>query len=534
MTIYQTVMNEIKNSSTQGTYIQPIPVGLPVTLHYSDKGILSKIMLSETTELPFELTSKLILANVVIQRLQVYKAECSVRGVLVAPVSELKFTKLAGKIPECLEPNMEKLMSTKPELFKFYALDLSLAKDSNLPVAAALNRLTLMKFSTINGAAITSETTIRALLPQFNKLVRTLQPELPEILAFYIHSNISKVVYCGLKCGKVSKFSPFLDRNGYIHGEVSCDFGDGNISVLVSYAQIVQHQLSPNSFVVFDRDDNIKFVSAPKIFSKPAQPTLTCPVCGKIYNVPTSSVTVSCPDDHCASKLYPQIERMVAKFNLPEMSADEFMSATQSGKLTSLLDVFKLPQYAECEVTTTLANLIQAITPISLLAGDLNNISKFVHQASSDTAVNYYIHNPSELGKDLRLPPSFVARFQQYWSDSYNVEMYDAFVGCPNITLEAPSKKFEGDMILRNKIICLTGEFKHGSYDDMMSIIQSYAGTPVVEFSPQVKCVLVGHFGTPDPYIIERAKAYNIPIYRELDFFSAYQIDADLAKLHLI
>ena len=148
MTIYQTVMNEIKNSNTQGTYIQPMPIGLPVTLHYSDKGILSKIMLSEALELPFELTSKLILANSVIQRLQSYKAECVVRGVLVAPLSELKFTKLAGRLPECLESNMEKLMLTKPELFKFYALDLSLANSSNPPVAAALNRLAIMNFST--------------------------------------------------------------------------------------------------------------------------------------------------------------------------------------------------------------------------------------------------------------------------------------------------------------------------------------------------------------------------------------------------
>ena len=534
MTIYQTVMNEIKNSNTQGTYIQPMPIGLPVTLHYSDKGILSKIMLSEALELPFELTSKLILANSVIQRLQSYKAECVVRGVLVAPLSELKFTKLAGRLPECLESNMEKLMLTKPELFKFYALDLSLANSSNPPVAAALNRLAIMNFSTINGAAITAGTTINSLLPQFTKLMKTMQPDLPEILAFYVHSNASTAIYCNLMCGKVNKYSSTLDENGYIHGKLSCDFGDGDASVFVPYAQIVEHQVSPNSFIILDGDNNIKFASSPKIFSRPAQPTLTCSVCGKTYRVPPTAIFVSCPDAHCASKLYPQITRLVAQLDLPGMSADEFMSATRSGKITKLIDIFKLPQYSDCEVTTTLTKLLQAITPVSLLAGDLDAISKFVHQASSASAVSYYIHNPSELQKDLRLSPSFANKFQQYWSDSYNVDTYDSFINCPMIKLETISKKFNGDMILRNKIICLTGEFKHGSYDDMMSIIQSYAGTPVVEFSPQVKCVIVGHFGKPDPYIVERARAYNIPIYRELEFFNAYQIDADLAKFHLI
>lgn len=534
MTVYQTLMNAIDNSNMQGAYIQPIPIGLPVTLHYSNNGILVKMSLNELEDVPLDLISKLVLANVVIQRLQSYKAACAVKGVLVAPVSAFKFTKCAGKIPNCFQASMLKLLSSNPEKFKFYAFDISLTDNPELPTTSALNRLTLMKFSAINGVAISSGVSVKTILSQFDKLMETLQPELPEIMAFYIHDDVSKLVPCNLCCGKVSKFSSFLDKHGYVHGKLLCDFGDGEATIVTPYTQLVKHQLAPNSFVVFDEDANIKFVSSPKFFAKPAPSNITCAVCGKNYSVPINSLVVSCADPHCASRLYPQIERMLSKFELPELSADEFMALTQSGKLKCLLDIFKLPQYSDRIVSTTMSNLLQAITPVSLLAGDLSIMSKFVHQASSDSAVSYYIHNPAELGKDLRLSASFVAKFQEYWSDPYNVDTYDAFVACPNIEIEAPGKKFNGDMVLRNKMICLTGEFKHGSYDDMMSIIRSYAGTPVVEFSPQVKCVVVGHFGTPDPYIIERARAYNIPIYKELDFFNAYQIDEDLNRLHLI
>ena len=49
MTIYQTLMNEIKQNAVRGAYAQPVPVGLQVTLNYSDKGILTKVVVSTET-----------------------------------------------------------------------------------------------------------------------------------------------------------------------------------------------------------------------------------------------------------------------------------------------------------------------------------------------------------------------------------------------------------------------------------------------------------------------------------------------------
>ena len=534
MLLYQTLMNELKNSTSNGTYVQPIPLGMQITLTYSDKGILNKVITDSGIEIPFETVVKIQNANVFPQRLKTYKAACEVVGVLVANVSEFKLTKCAGDLPVCVYPSLLKLANTKPEKFKFYALDVKIANSQPLPATSAMSRLAMMKFTTLNGLAVNSSANISNIVSQFNRTVSALGIGVDIITGLYFHRTRDASMYLDLKCGLVKKFDYFLDINGYVHGELKCDLGAGITDVTVPYSQIVQNQMSGNSFVILDKNNNIQYVSQPKVFSRVASSTITCPVCGKKYAVNPSLSNVSCVDVHCASMLYPQICRMLSKFNLEPMTEDQFIVYTRTGKIKSLKDVFNLSEYKDCEVVTTLSNFLEAITPVSLVAGDPNSIAKFVLQSSSGTAVSYYIHNPEMIFSDLKVNRMFAEKFKDYWSDTYNSEMYDAFLEIPEIRISAPKKKFNGDLIFRNKLICLTGEFKHGSYDEMISILSSYAGTPTVEFTSQVSFILVGHIGNPDPYIIERARAYNIPIYRELDFFEAYQIDKDLLKFHLI
>lgn len=534
MALYQTLMNEIKNSTVSGAYIQPIPLGMQVTLTYSDKGILTKATTNLGEELPFELVVKLEIANVLIQRLQTYKAACEVTGVLVAPISEFKLTNCAGELPTCIYPALLKVMKSKPEKFRFYALDIRISDSTYLPATSAMSRLAMMKFTSLTGVAITASANAAAVTSHLHRTISSLNLGINVAVGLYVHRSSEQTVSTNLMCGSVSKFDYSLDVNGYVHGEVKCDLGNGADIVLMPYGQIVKYQLSNNCFIILDEHHNIQYVSQPKVFSKVAPPTITCPICGKKYSVNTSGAAVSCIDNHCPSKLYPQICRMLIKFGLAPMPEQDFSAHIRTGKIKTLKDVLELPEYAQYEITTTLSNLIEAITPMQLLAGDLDSISKFVHQASSGTAVSYYIHNPEMVNADLKMSKPFAQRFKEFWSDNYNVDMYDAFLDVPDITIVAPEKKFEGDLIFRNKLICLTGDFKHGSYDEMISILKSYAGTAVVEFTSQVSFVLVGHLGTPDPYIIERARAHKIPIYRELEFFSAYQIDDDLSKFHLI
>lgn len=535
MTVYQTLMNDIKNSSSTGAYIHPVPLGIQTTLHYSDKGILLKATYEDDTkEIPFETLVKLTKADVLIQRLQTYKAACKVFGVLVAPITEIKLNKCKGQLPECFYPELLKLAESEPSTFKFYAFDMFVTDGQQLPAAAALNRLAMTKFRAMNGLVISASSRLSETLRQLETIIDMVQPTLPLIVGLYVHNTANAMQSSDFKCGKVSKQSQTLDVNGYVHGKLRCDFGNGDEEVYVPYTQVIKLHLSNSSTVVLDDQNNIAYVSQPKLFYRVASPNVSCSVCGKTFAVDANAGTVTCADEHCPSRLYPQICRMLAKFNMPKLDAETFKEYIKSKKIKTLQDIFTLPEYADLEVEITLSTLIEAITPVALLSGDASSISKFVHQASSASAVSYYIHNPSAIDNDLAVSKVFSTNFKSYWSDSFNVDTFDAFIELPQIIIVDSEKKFDGDLIFRNKLICLTGEFKHGSYDEMFSILKSYAGTPTVEFSTQINCVVVGHFGKADPNILERAEAYSIPIFKELDFFSAYQIDNDLEKLHLI
>ena len=98
------------------------------------------------------------------------------------------------------------------------------------------------------------------------------------------------------------------------------------------------------------------------------------------------------------------------------------------------------------------------------------------------------------------------------------------------IKIKSVSKKFEGAPIFRNKTICITGDFKHGTLEDIVSILQSYSAKVVTKFDNTVNCVVIGHFENEDPQIAQLATSYNVPIYSEDSFFKSYEIDLDIKK----
>jgi hypothetical protein len=102
----------------------------------------------------------------------------------------------------------------------------------------------------------------------------------------------------------------------------------------------------------------------------------------------------------------------------------------------------------------------------------------------------------------------------------------------PNSGLKARSKKFEGSPIFRSNAFILTGSFKRGSYKEIASILESYEATVLTDIAGKRRpdAVIVG--GTNEDIsglIIKSAKAADIPIIEEDDFFRMYGIDQDLA-----
>jgi NAD-dependent DNA ligase len=89
-------------------------------------------------------------------------------------------------------------------------------------------------------------------------------------------------------------------------------------------------------------------------------------------------------------------------------------------------------------------------------------------------------------------------------------------------------KQFDGAPIFRNLRICITGDFTHGTHEDIRSIFSSYSGK-VVNDVKDANVVVVGgtqtHINGP---ILKYAQNKGITIFDEYSFFDKYEIDKDL------
>jgi NAD-dependent DNA ligase len=166
--------------------------------------------------------------------------------------------------------------------------------------------------------------------------------------------------------------------------------------------------------------------------------------------------------------------------------------------------------------------------------GNIDNVSQFVRQAKSQTAVHYYINNPDKVYSELRLNPMFAKNLVDWFSDGRHAETFDSIIHNQNIEIVEVQKKFKGDPIFINKKICIAGKFQHGSLEEITSILNSYSADVTLELTSDCSCLVVGHFRGEPKQIIDLAQSYNIPVYVEDEFFSSFQIDNDLEKLHLI
>ena len=77
----------------------------------------------------------------------------------------------------------------------------------------------------------------------------------------------------------------------------------------------------------------------------------------------------------------------------------------------------------------------------------------------------------------------------------------------------------------------VTGDFAHGSKEDVANILRSYSATVTFHYDDTVQCVLVGDSKSNiDGQAIRQARWDHVPVMDEADFFAQYEIDDDLIK----
>ena len=512
-------------SNRPGSFVSIIPSGVIITLQYDKNGDLEKIYrgarpnCTDTGDAVFTLFK---LAKTIPLHINVLQGTTYVIGALYTDA-------ICNKDNIVMIDNEDLLMAeyqVSPDKFVFWAgyAD-SLATSFQGPYA-------VRQWLRTNGFNILPGWVVPANLSQneFNHIVSnepsTLRYPLNKGYIVY-RDNKFNVDPSDVRIKVVNKLSRSTDASGCLIGTLS--YTDGTDQKF-QYADIVKFNAQPGMLVGIDSNDRLVYSACTKNkLPDPLSSTVSCSTCGKIIKLPESGFA-QCADPHCISLLYPHIVHLTNVLNLPAMSYDDFCKYVENKKLIAIQDIFTLPEYADIHVDCRLDTILHAAVPPEVCPR-LDMFSSITNKCNNNLAtINYYLHNPNTIENDLNIHSPFLHKFVSWISDPYNLLTVQALFSYHNIEIRTWDMRFEGPPIFRNKVIMVTGTFDHGEYCDIEAILQSYSATVVFEFSTKVDCILVGnHKDNIDGSAIVAARKFSIPVIDEKQFFSMYDIDADLS-----
>lgn len=513
-----------KTICTPGATISVVPEGLLAVLRYNSNGQLEAIQLGYDP-MNYQSATNEVVESVKVHHLaptdiNIFGGTSYVYGVFYCEDDMI----VSGTLPTCLrESFLDKIVKT-PNKFKFMASHPTSLAANFKSLLAIRNWLELNGFSRVPSVVVPTEVTDDVMLDILCRRFNNFR--WPLMSGYWIEKdNRMKFIPSNQSQFKIKKVSLVLDNAGIAKGDVKLDSG---VTVSYPWSTIIDFDLDSDTAILFEGD---KILMSRRVNAKPRDVRsreYTCPVCGKRQIIEYNQGTVEC-DDNCRSKLYSRISQFIRVLNLPELSYDEFKKLEEKDKLTCLTDLFTLPKYKEDIIRCTLPKLLESVvSPNDVPRADV--FQQFADSCSNTyKTLEYYMHSPMDIQHDLKLSSPFTNRFVDWLQSPYNILMLDTLLITPQIQITFSGKRFEGAPIFRGKKICLTGEFNHGSLQEMISILKSYDAEVTTSFSDSIHCVIVG--GTLsyiDGGIIKAARQLGVPVFQENEFFDRYDIDADL------
>ena len=510
-----------------GEYVTLVPVGIPLTLQYSDKGLLQKVYLNheeenwvDKTEDYFQILFK---RNSVPNKISFTGNTSYVRGVLVTS----NIYAATSKEPNSILSELCTKYLADPASFTFYAGDVQSYSAAFKGAVAVRQWLTVSKFNVLPGYVIPQDLTEA----QFEHMVKMNYPFVfPLIDSYILYHNDGSITYPKTQLRQVTVKS--VDKQRDTAGNIEAVIRDtlGDIRV-IPYSTLVHYNIQPNSIIVVDSDDNIVHCLAATGELSTLSNRLRCDCCGRQITVPVTGNT-RCADPQCNSVLYPRVKQLCHYLNLPEMSYEDYTEYTDTvGNAFIVLDIFDHPDYKDTELEITMAQGLRAIVPKSVLPGQAQITQLCDTFSNSVQTMTYYLQHPDKIATDFNLDSHAYQRFLQWIDNVENCTDVVELFKLPNLHIVQAEIKFEGEPIFRNKTIYVTGSFIHGSLIEIRNIFQSYAATVTFEYNDTVDCVVIGDGQeNVNGHAVLSARKHQIPIMSESQFFLQYDIDADLAE----
>lgn len=530
--IYNIIRKEVINMFAKtvckpGSYLCVVPVGLLATLQYSSRGVLEKITIGfEENPKPL---SKDILDTIKSNKLVPLSIPITGGTTWISGVfyTDKEFYD-EGTLPGCIENSILSDIKQNPRGYTFYAGHVDSLAASFTAIMTTRNWLNMSKFKTLPGYIIPYNLSEES----FCKMINTNRfPFKFPLISGYMIWEGSEYTYYPIMLSQfiAHRVVKSMDEYGYITGNILNK--ESLIALNTKYSDVIYYNIQASSNVVCTSKGKIVYSKSTDNKSRDKRSNkLVCSICGKEYTAPTSG-KVQCDDVHCLSRSYPDICHMLRVLKLPELSYDKYLKYVKQGDITYILDVLLLPEYSNLDIEATMSTLLRAITPLEVCRDDSVFTLVADRCSSSAKTLMYYIEHLDRLHTEIGLSSGQARRWIEWLSDGYNSVLVKTLLEYSNIHIIDNKQKFDGAPIFRGKQIAITGKFRHGGLDEVISILRSYSADVVTDVSNSTDCLIIGEFKENiDGKSVQYAKSAGIPIFDEDDFFDKYDIDSDLAE----
>lgn len=514
-----------KTICTPGAPITVVPEGLLAVLKYNSNGQLEAIQLGYDP-VNFQLASDEVMDSVRVNgivplNINILGATSYVYGLFYCEDDIV----VTGTVPTCLrESILEKIVSSPKKLTFLASHPVSMGANFKAHLAIR-NWLEMNGFNKLPNVVATNDVSDDSMFELLSH--RFSEFRWPLMSGYWIEkSGNLKFIPSNLRQYKIKRVKQVVDVHGTVFGEVKFDSAE---IMQLPWSTIIDFDLDSDTAIIIDDQ---KIIASRRYSAKPRDARtreFTCPTCGKKQIVEYNQGIVECEDNNCLSKLYNKICQFNRVLGLPEMTEVAYSKHRANESLTCLSDMLMLPPYDAEAIICTFPKLLEAIVP-PVYVPQPQLFQQFADSCSNTMkTISYYLSTPEDMTHDLNIKSPFLPKFIQWLHDSQNLLMLNILMNHPQVRITFSGKRFEGAPIFRGKKICVTGQFMHGDIQDIIAILKSYDAEVTTVFSDTVHCVVVG--GTHsniDGAIIHAARQTNIPVFEEAQFFTQYEIDADL------
>lgn len=519
-----------------GSYVEVAPIGLQAMLEYNASGLLHSVKILQPNEVGYgfiqEVDNETLrkIYSLVPTKINLKGGTTYIEGTFFTPHLPDHST---GNIAYCA--NDEYISMIREGMyFDFYAGNVISLAASFKGALTVRNWLSGNGFKSLPGIVVPIEMKQETLDMLFSSFSCPFDSNF--LAGFYIFEGVDQARFTltDLCYNKVTEFSMKVDSDGYAKGLVMLDDNEEIHVLNLADAAHFNCDKSPNVRILYHKhsDGRIELYKGITTSTDDKMRSYTCPICHKQVALPATG-PCQCSDPHCMSVLYPEASKMLSRLALPELPYETYNELVQNKDIFCITDLLTLDIYKDSKIEASIADVLSAITPVEVVADD-TIFERFANSCNNSIdSVMYYLKNPNRIATELNLNNPQVIRFIKWVSDPYNLTSVETLLAA--VDLKARSKKFEGAPIFRNNAFVITGKFKRGNFKEVASILESYEATVLTDIDITgthivPNGVITG--GTNESisgYIIKTARAHNIPIISEDEFFANYGIDEDLA-----